>query len=210
MTTHHMAFALGYLGAGFGVVMIVPQVIRVLRYPTKTGVSALSWSVTAVSCLAWLTYGIRTASAPQIPGNILLVIGASAVVLLVPGRRSRGHRAALLTAAAVVVLALAWSLSPAATGYLAFAIGLFSGLPQVYESIGNWKARLTSGVSITTWTLRTTSQICWLAYGVLATDVPVIVGASVGLASATTLVALERTARLASRAQTTAASAGAA
>lgn len=196
MTADHLANGLGYLGSAFGVLMVVPQIVRVLRHPSRGGVSALSWGITTVSCLAWLSYGLRTSSLPQVPGNTLLVTGAAAVVVLVPGTLSRFQRAARLGGCAAAVLTLAWTLPATLVGYLAFGIGLFSSLPQVYESIGNWRARLISGVSVTTWSLRIISQLSWLGYAVLALDIPVIFSSCVGLTTAMTLVALESAARL--------------
>ena len=187
--------SLGYLGSVFGVVMVVPQIARILRHPTLTGVSASSWAMTTVACLAWLSYGIRTASMPQIPGNLLLVTGAVAVVLLVPAEWSRGRRGAALAAAAGGVLAVSWLVPPHVTGYVAFSIGLCASWPQLYDSIGNWRARITSGVAVSTWALRIGSQVCWLAFGVLSRDVPVLISACVVLTSALCLVALEVAAR---------------
>ena len=75
--------------------MVVPQIRRTLRHPTLGGVSPVAWSMTALACMTWLTYGIRTAKMQQIPGNVLLVAGAVVVGLLVPSRASRRRLASL-------------------------------------------------------------------------------------------------------------------
>jgi uncharacterized protein with PQ loop repeat len=199
VTQHAASVAFGYLGSGFGVVMVLPQIIRVVRHPSLPGVSPLSWSLTALSCLAWLTYGLRTAAAPQVPGNILLISGAAAVVLLVPADLSRQRRALLLAACASAVLTAAWIVPAQWSGYLGFSVGLFSSWPQLYDSVGNLRARITSGVSVTTWALRIAAQLCWLTYAIGTTDVPVMISASVGLASSSALVVLESVARLSPR-----------
>jgi len=194
---HELANMAGYLGSTFGVVMVVPQVARIARHPRLPGVSAISWSVTAIACLSWLIYGIRTNSPPQIPGNILLVTGATLVVLMVPVSLARSRRALSLGGVAAVVVAASCALPAHMVGYLAFSIGLFSSLPQVAESIANYRTRTTSGVSMTTWLLRMASQFCWLAYAFGVLDLPVMISACVNIAGASTLIALEYAARTA-------------
>jgi len=222
MTTHELAFGLGYLGAALGVAMVVPQIVRIVRHPSLPGVSPLSWALTGLSCLLWLTYGLRTGALPQIPGNVLLVCGAVAVVLLVKtptsrgrrttttsrgrrttttsrGRRttttSRGRRTAMLVVAAALLELVACVISPQSVGYLAFAIGTVSTWPQLYDSFGNWRAHLNSGVSLSTWGLRIASQVCWISYAVGTSDMPVGIGGCVALLTAVAMVALETAAR---------------
>lgn len=195
MTIHEFALGLGYLGAALGVIMVVPQIARIVRHPSLPGVSPLSWALTSVACLGWLIYGIRTDAAPQIPGNVLLVSGAIAVVLLVNVPTPRRRRTLLLGAACAAVVAVTLVIPADSVGYFAFGIGLFSGIPQLVDSIGNWRARITSGVSVSTWALRIGSQACWLAYAVGTSDVAVGISACVMLSNAVAMVVLELTAR---------------
>lgn len=195
VTAHSEAFALGYLGSLFGVAMVIPQIVRILRHPGLGGVSTLSWALSALGCLAWLTYGVRTNSTPQVPGNVLLISGAIAVTLLADDDRSRRARATALGAAAAAVVAVSCILPAHLVGYLGFTIGLCAVWPQLFESIGNWRARASSGVSVSTWVIRLGSQVCWLGYAVRASDVPVFVSACVSLTLAAVLVALETAAR---------------
>lgn len=195
MTVHDEALLLGYVGSFFGVVMVVPQIVRILRHPGLRGVSTLSWSLSTLGCLAWLTYGLRTGSAPQIPGNLLLITGTTAVALLAAADRPRSARMLRLGGAACVVLAIAWLMPAHEVGYVGFSIGLISAWPQLYDSVGNWRAHVTSSVSVSTWALRLASQMCWLGYAIRASDVPVFVSACVSLTLAVVLVALETAAR---------------
>ncbi|HEY5049613.1 MAG TPA: PQ-loop domain-containing transporter [Acidothermaceae bacterium] len=195
MTGHEIAFGLGYLGAALGVAMVVPQIVRIVRHPSLPGVSPISWALTVFACLLWMTYGLRSGALPQIPGNVLLVCGAIAVVLLVKTRTSRARRAVLLTLGAGLLEATAWVIPPQGVGYLAFAIGTVSTWPQLYDSVGNWRAHLNSGVSLSTWGLRIASQVCWLSYAVGTSDLPVGIGACVAGLTGIAMVALETAAR---------------
>jgi uncharacterized protein with PQ loop repeat len=195
MTTHEIAFGFGYLGAALGVAMVVPQIVRIVRHPSLPGVSPISWALTAIGCLLWMTYGLRSGALPQIPGNVLLVGGAVAVVLLVKSPTSRARRAVLLALGAGVLEATVWVIPPQGVGYLAFAIGTVSTWPQLYDSVGNWRAHINSGVSLSTWGLRIASQVCWLSYAVGTSDLPVGIGATVALLTGVAMVALETAAR---------------
>jgi len=191
MTAHTLALTLAYTGAVLGVVMVVPQILRTLAHPTLGGVSPVAWSMTVLVCSMWLTYGIRTATVPQIPGNVLLVSGAVTVVLLVPSRTSRRRRAATLGAVWAVLVAAALVVPAHVVGYIAVSLGFVAAWPQVYESVATWRAGTRSGVSITTWSIKAVSQVCWLSYALIATDRPVAISATVALATASGLVGLE-------------------
>ncbi len=195
MTTHEIAFGFGYLGAALGVAMVVPQIVRIVRHPSLSGVSPISWALTAIGCLLWMTYGLRSGALPQIPGNVLLVCGAAAVVLLVQSPTSRARRAVLLILGAGLLETTVWVIPTQGVGYLAFAIGTVSTWPQLYDSVGNWRAHINSGVSLSTWGLRIASQVCWLSYAVGTSDLPVGIGACVALLTGVAMVALETAAR---------------
>jgi uncharacterized protein with PQ loop repeat len=191
MTLHAFALTLAYLGATLGVVMVVPQILRTLTHPTLGGVSPVAWAMTVLGCSMWLTYGVRTGTVPQIPGNILLVSGAVAVVLLVPSHVSRRRRAVSLGVVLAALETVAWVVPAHSVGYLAASIGFVSAWPQVYDSVVTWRSGVRSGVSITTWSLKLVSQTCWLTYAVLVGDVPVAISATVAFGAAATLVTLE-------------------
>jgi len=195
MTTHELAFGFGYLGAALGVAMVVPQIVRIVRHPSLPGVSPISWALTVFGCLLWFTYGLRSGALPQLPGNLLLVCGAIAVVLLVKSPTSRARRAVLLAVGGGLLETTGWVIPTQAVGYLAFAVGTVSTWPQLYDSVGNWRAHINSGVSLSTWALRIASQVCWLAYALGTSDAPVAVGACVAGLTGVAMVALETAAR---------------
>ena len=195
MSVHALAIGLGYTGATLGVAMVVPQIIRIVRHPSLTGVSPLSWALSMFGCLAWLTYGLRTGAAPQIPGNILLAAGATVCVLLINSPMRRGRRGALLLVGAAVLLGTVWVIPTETVGYLAMVIGLSSMWPQLYDTVGNFRGHILSAVSLPTYGLRVASQICWLSYAVGTHDTPVGAGASLALVIAGTTLGLEAAAR---------------
>lgn len=183
MDTHSLALALAYLGSAIGVVMVMPQIMRIVRHPHMGGVSPWTWSLVAVSSSLWLTYGVRSGSLPQIPGNVLLISGAVTIVLLVPAAWSRARRAAGLAAAAVILLLASTQLIPTQVGFLAFSISMFGMWPQVYETVWARRGLGASAISLTSNALKIGSQLCWLSFAILTIDRPVLAGAVMALST---------------------------
>jgi uncharacterized protein with PQ loop repeat len=130
-----------------------------------------------------------------VPGNILLIGGSVAVVLLVPSPWSRPRRAAMLVAAAGVVLVASLRMDAISVGYLGFAIGLFAVWPQVVDSYGNWRTGRVSGLSLVSWNVKLAASCCWLAYAVLLGDRPVLIASTFALATIVVVFAMEVSAR---------------
>jgi len=183
MSSNDIGQLLAYVASAIGVVMVVPQIHRIVRHPNMGGVSPWRWSILVVACTLWFTYGVRSGSLPQIPGNVLLVSGAFTIVLLIPSTRSklqRGSGLAALTAALVV--ASTW-LSPERVGFMAFLVGLASMWPQVYETVWRRRGQGRSSLSISSSALTVVSQTMWLIFAVITHDVPVTVAATVTLST---------------------------
>lgn len=181
MDIHTLALLLAYLGSAIGVVMVMPQILRIVANPHLAGVSPWTWSLTSVSCTMWLTYGLRSDSLPQIPGNVLLITGAVAIVLLVPAGWSRSRRALALGGTGLTLVLASTQLPPQDVGFLAFGIGLFGMWPQVYETVWVRRGLGASALSLTSVGLKIASQVSWLAFAVLTTDLPVAVAGVMSL-----------------------------
>jgi len=191
VTVTTFALGLAYLGSAIGVAMVVPQILRILRHPTMGGVSPWTWAITATSCVLWLTYGVRSGSLPQIPGNVLLVSGAVAIVLLVPAAWSRRGRAMLLAGVTLTLVLASAQLTPEQVGFLAFGIGVFGMWPQVFETVWARRGMGPSAISLTSQGLKLASQACWITFAVLTLDVPVIVSALMALSTNGVVTAVE-------------------
>ena len=186
---------LAYSGALLSVAMVLPQLTRTIRHPALPGVSPSSWALTTLACIAWLIYGLRADVLPQIPGNVLLIIGAVAVVLLVPSAWSRSRRVTYLGSASAAIIVVSLAIPPMAVGYLAFAISMISIWPQLVDSFGNWRMGIVSGVSLPTWWVKLAATACWLAYSIIATDIPVLIASILGGACNIAVFAMEGSAR---------------
>lgn len=195
MELHSLALPLGYLGALLGVAMVLPQLTRTIRQPILEGVSAASWAMTSLACLAWLIYGLRADVLPQVPGNVLLIVGAVTIVFLVPSAWSRSSRAASLGSAAAAIIVMSLFVPLQAVGYVAFVISLVSVSLQLVRSYGNWRSGVESGVSLPTWWVKLAATIAWLSYSVIASDPPVLITSTIALASIIAVFGMETSAR---------------
>lgn len=194
MELHTFAQLLAFAGSAVGVVMVAPQIVRTVKHPHLGGVSPWSWAITVVACTLWLTYGLRSGSIPQVPGNVFLVSGAVAIVLLVPAEWSRARRAWALLGVTSTLVLFSTYLSPEQVGFFAFGIGLFAAWPQVFETVWLRRGMGPSALSMTSQVLKVVGQVLWLSYAVLAVDAPVIVAAVVAL-STNALIALVEASR---------------
>lgn len=191
---------LAYVASAIGVAMVIPQIQRIVRHPSMGGVSPWTWAITVVSCSLWMTYGVRTGSMPQIPGNVLLISGAVAVVLLVPAAWSRTVRAAGLAVASAVLVVGSTFLAPDAVGFVALGIGLFGMWPQVFETVWLRRGQGPSAVSLTSTALKLASQILWLTFAVVSSDLPVLTAASMMLVTNSIVASVELSRRRAASA----------
>jgi uncharacterized protein with PQ loop repeat len=194
VTSHTLALTIAYAASLFGVAAVVPQILRTLRHPHMAGVAPLSYAVSILACTGFMIYGLRAEVLPQIPGNVLLVTGSIAIVLLVPSHLSRSRRALLLGAAMTTVAAVSFHVPVQAAGFLAFGISLFSAWPQVVTTLRG--TREAAGVSLTTFSLRLGAGLGWLAYAVIDRDVPVIFSASVMVGTTLLVLGVESARRV--------------
>jgi uncharacterized protein with PQ loop repeat len=194
-----VGLACGYLGALLGVCMLAPQVTRTFRNRGAPGVSALSWALTALGSGAWLLYGLRANEAPQLPGNTLVVAGAAVIVLAVPSSVAQRGRLGMLTLAGLALLASALVLPTREVGYVALAVGIVSTVPQTFRSLVGSSAGEVSAVSVPSWLLRATSQVCWLVFAIANHDVAIFASAVFILSSSVLLSVVELRNRPASR-----------
>jgi uncharacterized protein with PQ loop repeat len=178
-----LAQVLAYVASAIGVVMVAPQIARIVKNPTLGGVSPWTWAITSVSCSLWLTYGLRSGSMPQVPGNVLLISGAVAIVLLVPAAWSWRRRALGLAAVAAALILVSTRLSPEEVGFFALAIGLTGMWPQVYETVWLRRGMGPSAISMTSQVLKLVSQSLWMTFALITIDVPVIVAATMTLST---------------------------
>lgn len=77
MNTVQIADILGYVAAGIGIVMFIPQVLQCWKTKDTKAVSFLSFSLLAAASVLWTTYGVLMQAYPIILVNsVLLTLSA--------------------------------------------------------------------------------------------------------------------------------------
>ncbi len=175
----------GWIAAGLSCFISAPQLFRILRAGTTSGVSVLSWQLALGGNLTWGLYGITHGNLNQWLPNVLLVtitliilsefhrhVGTSWVVLLVPG---------LLIGATTTTL-------DHTVGTIAYSVAAF--LPAATSLVSQLKVTSTSvdvrGLSLGNQWIGLVNQSTWLVWAALIDERSVLL---VGSASLVLIVA---------------------
>lgn len=82
MDTVQIANVLGFLAAGIGIFMFLPQTIRIWKTKDTKAISLASFLLLALSSIIWTTYGILLSAPPIILVNTVLAILSAYIVLM--------------------------------------------------------------------------------------------------------------------------------
>jgi uncharacterized protein with PQ loop repeat len=168
VTLNTVALIVGWLAAGLSCFISAPQLVRILRARTTSGVSMLAWQMALGGNLTWGLYGIDHGFPNQWVPNILLVtititilglfrqhVGASWAVLVLPG----------LLLAAMTTSLDRW------VGPIAFSVAAF--LPAASDDV--------TGLSLGNQWIGLTNQSVWLLWAVLVGNQQVLLVGSMAL-----------------------------
>lgn len=152
--------AFGWFAAATSGLRSVPQLVRMRRQGTSSGVSAASMAFTSMNGLAWVIWSANTGNTP-----VLVSSGLTFVGFLEVARRSRRS----ISMNSRVMLGLGLSLyagalllfGPVALGVLGSAGSTVQFLPQAREIL---RTADRSGVAPGTYALSTINELSWLTY----------------------------------------------
>ena len=82
MNSAQIASIIGFMAAGLGIVMFLPQAIRVWRTKDTKSISLASFLLLDFSSLLWTTYGLLLGAAPIILVNVVLLILSTFIVAM--------------------------------------------------------------------------------------------------------------------------------
>ena len=80
MNTFFIADLFGYVAAGIGVVMFMPQAIQVWKTKNTKSISLTTFILFDIASVCWVIYGVLRLAAPVIIVNVALVILNSYIV----------------------------------------------------------------------------------------------------------------------------------
>ena len=182
----------GFAAGTLGMVQAYPQVRRVRSLGHGLGVSLAMWVLTIVVNAVWCGYGIRTGSPSVTITNIVAAALSGSVVVQLTGSGARTWLQ--LTVFASVITALAMVLPMGIVSSILVALTA-SRVPQLLQSYRNFRAGMSSAVSLGSLTVAVLSLLGWSVFAVLESRGLMIITASIGLAINIGIVALELAAR---------------
>ncbi|WP_345713773.1 SemiSWEET family transporter, partial [Kineococcus glutinatus] len=165
---------LGLTAAAIGVVTGVPQVLRLLRNPDASGVSAASSLLGVLSSGSWLLYGLLLLDPAQLVANVPGLAAALVTAVLAYHRLgARQLHGQLLTAGYAALLAGVWVLAGASgVGAAATVVSLVKMAPQIRLVL---RGGSLAGLAPATFALATAAAVLWTVYGAAQGQVSVVV-----------------------------------
>ena len=82
MNTVQVANIFGFLAAGMGIVMFMPQAISVYKTKNTKSLSLLSFTLFTLASLLWTVYGLLLNALPIIIVNVVLLFLNSFIVVM--------------------------------------------------------------------------------------------------------------------------------
>lgn len=82
MNTVQIANIFGFLAAGMGIVMFMPQAISVYKTKNTKSLSLLSFTLFTLASLLWTVYGLLLNALPIIIVNVVLLFLNSFIVVM--------------------------------------------------------------------------------------------------------------------------------
>lgn len=82
MDSLQIANLLGFIAAGIGIVMFIPQALQVWKTKNTKSISAVSFALFGTASLLWTIYGLIMNAPPIIVVNIVIVLLSIFIVLM--------------------------------------------------------------------------------------------------------------------------------
>ncbi len=163
------ADVVGWLAVCVGMVVAVPQLVRLARTRRVDGLSLTSWRSILAMNIAWAAHGVRLGAPALIITNSMGLCSTLPILFLL-SRRFRRRLVPLLLPSLVVaaaMIAVDHVLGSAAYGVSAITIALVSNLGQSLQLV---RAPHVSGVSPLFVTMAVVNQAVWVVWGLLVRD----------------------------------------
>lgn len=169
--------ALGWAAAVFGASVALPQVVRLLRTRTSSGVSLIAWQLTLGANIAWTSHGFLTGHANVWVPNLIMFV--CTITILSQIRRDRGIALPVLFGPGlllgVATLGIDVTFGSIAFAVAAFLPSAFSQLAQLHDLV---LAPNIRGISLPFLVMNVINQIFWFSWSVLAGEIAVTLCAS--------------------------------
>ena len=185
MSAGQLAMVVGWVAAVFSCFISAPQLVRILRAGTTSGVSVLAWQLALGGNLTWGLYGLTHGNVNQWLPNVALV--TVTLVILSLFHRHVGTPWLVLLAPGILIGATTTTLDHT-VGTVAYSVAAF--VPAAVSLFSQLKVTATSvdvrGLSVGNQWIGVVNQSMWLFWALLIDERSVIL---VGSASLVLIVA---------------------
>jgi len=167
----------GWLAVGIGMVVAVPQLVRLARTRKVDGLSLTAWRSVLAMNIAWAAHGVRLEQFALILTNSIGLCSTLPILYLL-ARQFRRRLLTLLLPSVVVAAAMITVdhvLGSAAYGIVAIAVALVSNIGQSMQLV---RAPHVAGVSPLFVTMAVVNQATWVTWGLLVKDAGTVMTAS--------------------------------
>ena len=174
----------GWCAVVVGMVVGVPQLVRLVRTRRVDGLSLTAWRSILAANLAWGAHGARLEQLTMILSNAIGLCTTATIVVLLARRFRRPVVVLMLPslAAAALMTTVDHVLGSAAFGVTAICLAVVSNFGQSSQLV---RAPHVAGVSSLFMTMAVLNQLLWTVWGLLARDTGTLMTASTVFALAT-------------------------
>lgn len=82
MSSVQVANLFGFIAAGIGIVMFIPQAIQIWKTKNTKSISLISFSLLGLASICWIIYGILLAAAPILLVNTVVLALSLFIVVM--------------------------------------------------------------------------------------------------------------------------------
>ncbi|MGC3993619.1 MAG: PQ-loop repeat-containing protein [Propionicimonas sp.] len=172
----NLADLFGWAGTVTGVLLGLPQLVRLLRTRNVDGLSVIAWQAMLAVNLGWTVHGLRIGQPPQWITSVLSLAATVPILILLARALQRRLLPVLLPgiafAAVMVAVDIWWG--SAAYGVIAIIPAVISNIGQSVELV---RAPHVQGVSVLFLILAVANQALWLTWAILVRDPGTIIAA---------------------------------
>lgn len=168
---------LGWCAVVVGMVVGLPQLVRLVRTRRVDGLSLTAWRTILAANLAWGAHGVRLGQVTMVLSNAIALCTTTAIVALLA---RRFHRPVLVLMAPSIVVAALMTSVDHLLGSVAFGVTaiLLAAISNTGQSAQLVRSEHVAGVSTLFLTMAVLNQVLWASWGLLVPDIGTVMTAS--------------------------------
>jgi len=172
-----VAELVGWVGTLTGVVLGLPQLVRLARTRSVDGLSLVAWQAMLALNIGWAAHAITIGQPPQFVASALALLTTVPILHLMVQQLGRNSFLTLVPglALAAVMILIDQAFGSGVYGVVAIIPAVLSGAGQ---SVAIVRAQHVRGVSTPFLVLEVVNQFIWVAWAILVADLGTIIAAT--------------------------------